>query len=224
MFMKKIYITEKQLKEALGLQLSYLDNNENGSKSVPYDSEISINGDLSRDSKTTTDKITSKQTPRSYFGARKRHATINCNTNKNNSLINESNKDLQNKLYTIPDYLYNKLKINYNKSKNKKNVIGFKRLENLISNRDIKNSEMYRLKNHFSKIDKNNGEYFLLGGDEMERWIEQQLNIATSASKHSKDVKHDMGIENAYIKTHTKNSGNGMAHTKKNNKIQFNYE
>lgn len=222
--MRKIYITEQQLNEALGFSLSYLNNNENGSKSNPFDSEITTDGNISNGTENTTDKINSKRTPRSYFGARKRHATINCDIFKNGNIINESNQDLEDKIYTIPNEIFNLLKLNYKTVKNKSNVKSIKRLKNLLNNRGIKNSEMYRLKNFFDKTSKNNDEFSLLGGVKMKQWIEQQLKNATTASKHSKDVKHNMGMENAYIKKHNKNSGNGMAHTNKKNNIQFNYE
>lgn len=222
--MRKIYITEKQLKEAFGAPLSYFNANDNGARVNPFDSEITTDGQINGETENTTDKIASKRTPRTYFGAQKRHSTINCEKNSDNNLIKESNKDLEDNIYTIPNEIFKLLSYNYNTVKNKNNVKSIKRLKNLLNDRGIKNSEMYRLKNFFDNTDEKNEEFKLLGGTKMKRWIEQQLKSATTASKHSKDVRHNMGDKNAYIKNHIKNSGNGMAHTEKKDSVEFHYE
>ena len=58
----------------------------------------------------------------------------------------------------------------------------------------------------------------------MHRWIEEQLKNAKSVSHNSKEVKKDLGFENAFIKKHDKTSKNGKAHTSKNNNVTFSYE
>lgn len=221
--MKRVYITKQQLEEALGVPYEQFNTNRNGSKTNIFDTEITVNGSISGDTKVTTDKIMGSKTPRNYFGARGTHSTIKCSIEKNN-LISESNKDLENKIYTIPDNIYTLLKNNLNIYKNKKNVNGIKRLTNLVSNRNIKNSEMYRLKSYFQNIDEKSEEFNVLGGKKMKQWIDLQLKNATNASKFSKDVKHMMGDKNAYIKKHNKENKNGKAHSVKKNNITFNYE
>ena len=221
--MRKIYVTEKQLHEALGMSLSYLNNSENGASASHYDSEITVNGNITGETKTTMDKISKSKAPRSYFGARKRMATINCSIDSNKKKLFETNQDLVDKTYTIPNDLYNILKNNYASIGKQHNIEGIKRLKNLINARVINTNEMYRLKNDFERMDSKSDEYRLLGGTKMKRWIEQQLKTATTMSKHSKDVKHMLGDTNAYIKKHQK-TGTGTAHTVKKNNVQFNYE
>lgn len=221
--MRKIYVTEKQLHEALGMSLSYLNNSENGASASHYDSEITVNGNITGETETTMDKISKSKAPRSYFGARKRMATINCSIDSNKKKLFETNQDLVDKTYTIPDDLYNILKNNYASIGKQHNIEGIKRLKNLINARVINTNEMYRLKNDFERMDSKSDEYRLLGGTKMKRWIEQQLKTATTMSKHSKDVKHMLGDTNAYIKKHQK-TGTGTAHTVKKNNVQFNYE
>lgn len=221
--MRKIYVTEKQLHEALGMSLSYLNNNENGASASHYDSEITVNGNITGETETTMDKISKSKAPRSYFGARKRMATINCSIDSNKKKLFETNQDLVDKTYTIPNDLYTILKNNFNSVSSKHNIDGIKRLKNLINARAINTSEMYRLKSDFERMDSKSDEYKLLGGTKMKRWIEQQLKTATTMSKHSKDVKHMLGDTNAYIKKHQK-TGTGTAHTVKKNNVQFNYE
>ena len=221
--MRKIYVTEKQLHEALGMSLSYLNNSENGASASHYDSEITVNGNITGETETTMDKISKSKAPRSYFGARKRMATINCSIDSNKKKLFETNQDLVDKTYTIPDDLYTILKNNFNSVSGGRNIDGIKRLKNLINTRAINTSEMYRLKSDFERMDSKSDEYRLLGGTKMKRWIEQQLKTATTMSKHSKDVKHMLGVPNAYIKNHKK-IGTGTAHTVKKNNVQFNYE
>ena len=88
--MRKIYVTEKQLHEALGMSLSYLNNSENGASASHYDSEITVNGNITGETKTTMDKISKSKAPRSYFGARKRMATINCSIDSNKKKLFET--------------------------------------------------------------------------------------------------------------------------------------
>lgn len=221
--MRKIYVTEKQLHEALGMSLSYLNNSENGASASHYDSEITVNGNITGETETTMDKISKSKAPRSYFGARKRMATINCSIDSNKKKLFETNQDLVDKTYTIPNDLYNILKNNYASIGKQHNIEGIKRLKNLINARVINTNEMYRLKSDFERMDSKSDEYRLLGGTKMKRWIEQQLKTATTMSKHSKDVKHMLGDTNAYIKKHQK-TGTGTAHTVKKNNVQFNYE
>ena len=221
--MRKIYVTEKQLHEALGMSLSYLNNNENGASASHYDSEITVNGNITGETETTMDKISKSKAPRSYFGARKRMATINCSIDSNKKKLFETNQDLVDKTYTIPDDLYTILKNNFNSVSSRHNIDGIKRIKNLINARVINTNEMYRLKSDFECMDSKSDVYKLLGGAKMKRWIEQQLKTATTMSKHSKDVKHMLGDTNAYIKKHQK-IGTGTAHTVKKNNVQFNYE
>ena len=108
--MRKIYVTEKQLHEALGMSLSYLNNSENGASASHYDSEITVNGNITGETETTMDKISKSKAPRSYFGARKRMTTINCSIDSDKKKLFETNQDLVDKTYTIPNDLYNILK------------------------------------------------------------------------------------------------------------------
>lgn len=221
--MRKIYVTENQLQEALGMSLSYLNNSENGASAFKYDSEITVNGDITGETETTLDKISKSKAPRSYFGARTRMTTITCSKDYGKKKLYETNQELVDKTYTIPNDLYDILKNNFNSIRSRRNVDGIKRLKNLINVRAINTSEMYRLKNYFNNIDEKSEEFKLLGGTKMKRWIEQQLKTATTMSQHSKDMKHELGDPNAYIETHQK-TGTGTAHTVKKNNVQFNYE
>lgn len=100
---------------------------------------------------------------------------------------------------------------------------GIRRLKNLVDMRSLSTGEMYRIRNKFNNIDTKSEEYRLIGGDEMRRWIEKELENAKSSSYSSKKTKSDLGIENAFISNHSKQGKNGMAHTRKNNNVTFTY-
>lgn len=221
----RIKITEKQLNEVLGVNMAYLNPNDNGMPRGDYDSQISVSDEMDDDTPTPTigDRISKSRAPRSYFGARKRHNTLNCSVKKKNELINEVNQELVDKKFVIPNDIMKKLQNNLNNNNDKKNVKGIMRLKNLVNMGGISTNEMYRLKNYFNTANKQDFEYDMLGGDEMKRWIEQQLNTATSISHNSKQVKKDLGMKNAFIKSHNK-TGYGTAHSTKNNGVSFDYE
>lgn len=221
----KIRITEKQLNEVLGVNMSYLNPNDNGIPKGDWDSQISVSDEMDDGTPTPTtgDRISKSRAPRSYFGARKRHAPVNCSYKTKGSIIMETNQDLEGKKYNIPDYIMKKLQINLNANKNNKNVDGIMRLKNLINMKGVTTGEMYRLKNFFENADKQDYQYTMLGGDEMKRWIDQQLKTATSVSRSSKEVKKELGMKNAFIKKHTK-TGHGTAHSDKKNDVTFSYE
>lgn len=218
----KIRITEKQLSEAFGDVLSYLNVRDDGMNKHNADSEITTGDKTDIPMKPKkTDDISDEMAPRRHYGARKGLATLNCSTNKK-KLVFETNQELKDKQYTIPSDIYNKLKSNLLRVQNNENVQGLQRLKNLVDMKSINYGEMYRLRNYFNNIDTDGEEYNLLGGGIMKRWIENQLETSKSISHNSKELKKNMGIENSFIKKHEK-QGMGSAHSKKNN-ITFEYE
>ena len=66
----KIRITEKQLNEVLGINMSYLNPNDSGVVKGDYDSQISVSDEMTDDTPTPTvgDRISKSRAPRSYFG------------------------------------------------------------------------------------------------------------------------------------------------------------
>lgn len=221
----KIRITEKQLNEVLGVNMSYLNPNDSGVVKGDYDSQISVSDEMTDDTPTPTvgDRISKSRAPRSYFGSRRRHAPIKCSKSCGDNIITETNQELVDKKYIIPDNIMKNLQNNLTINQNKKNVDGIMRLKNLVNMKNITTGELYRLNNYFNNANKDDYEYKMLGGDEMKRWVEQQIKTATNISRNSKEVKKEIGIKNAFIKNHTK-SGSGTAHSNKNNGISFSYE
>jgi hypothetical protein len=219
----RIKITERQLNEVLGANLMYLDTKTDDISRGNADNDITVNDKTDIEATPTTgDDISKMRSPRGHYGARKRIGTINCSKNNEKDLISETNQELEDKTYTIPTHLLNTLKNNMNKCMGS-DVKGQQRLNNLINTKNITYGEMYRLKNHFNNINKEDKEYMLLGGNEMERWVNQQLDTSMAISHNSKVLKKNLGMENAFIKKHQK-TGTGTSHSQKSNNVSFDYE
>jgi hypothetical protein len=109
------------------------------------------------------------------------------------------NKDLQDKLFKIPESLYNELKMVKEKYNGQETVQGFQRLNNLLNDEKLSYSEMKRLKNYFDNYDgdKSDDEYKLNGGDRMAKWVNNALKIARDSIKKA---KKEAGMSNTYIK------------------------
>ena len=119
--------------------------------------------------------------------------------------VNESN-ELKNRKFPIPDGVRKKLtaiKDNYNGDKN---MLGYKRLCNILDMDGIKYSEMKRLKNFFDNYEGSDKsmEYILNGGEPMKLWVTNTLYTATKSVHDYKQAKKDAGIKNAFIKPHNK--------------------
>lgn len=229
--MKKIILNKRQVTEVIGADFSYLDKDDNDFNFYNSDNEIVTSSQINNDSDgepITTDGYASQLAPRYFYGHRDVRGTISCNKKNKKNSIDEENKDLKNKTFKIPDNLYSILKNLSVKYSSKKDSKGYKRLNNLIKMRNLTTNEMYQLKNYFDKLSNSDEEYNIIGGDEMKEWVNKELNIATSINYRGKDIKRKMGDNNAFIKNHEKEYGNGKGHSgiSQNMKkdVEFNYE
>lgn len=222
--MRRVIFTQKQLDEVIGGDFQYLKDNTTG-MGEKGDAEIVANPTLSDNEEhgkpITGDEFGSKIAPNrrfGYIGAGK--VNITCSKTNKKKVVSESNQDLVNKKFKIPDEIYGHLKNNLQGIQDK-STKGYKRLNNLVNNRYITTSEMYRLKNFFDKNSEESAEYNLIGGNEMKTWIEKELGAATTMSRQSKEIKRDLGQNNAFIKSHEKTCGNNGAHTRKDVEITY---
>lgn len=229
--MKKIIFNKHQVTEVIGADFSYLDKDDNDFNFYNSDNEIVTSDQLSNDidgEPITTDKYASQLAPRYFYGHRDVRGTVSCNKINNKNILDEENENLKNKTFKIPDNLYSYLKNLLKKYSTNKEIKGFKRLNNLIKTRNINTNEMYQLKNRLDKLDKSDEEYNVIGGDELKKWIDKELNLATTIDYRSKDIKRQMGDTNAFIKSHNKEYGNDGAHSNFSQSVKkdvkFNYE
>jgi len=116
------------------------------------------------------------------------------------------NKDLVDRMFKIPQGLYDELKGIDEKYRGKEDIKGMQRLRNLLSDEKLTYSEMKRLKNYFDTYsgDKSDDEFKLNGGDRMLKWINNALKVARDAVKNVKNAKKEAGMSNTHIKSHEK--------------------
>lgn len=220
---KTIYISERQLREILGADSAYLDSMEGDFREFNGTSEVGVGGKLSNKTDAepiTGDEYASMLAPTNDWlnNGRRQPLVMNCEVEDDEQLV-ENAPIGQGKTWTIPDELYRQLQSNCQTYQGDKNAAGWDRLNNLVNQRNIKFSEMKRLKNFFDKEGKSDpNNYNLIGGKNMENWVQNSLKTYRGAVASDKANRAAMGFENVYQKAGgTKNSGNGQAHTKKNN-------
>lgn len=122
-------------------------------------------------------------------------------------LINEDgNSLLKGRKFFLPDGVKKELLSTLKNFNGDKSSVGYKRLNNLLQMNGIKYNEMKRLKNFFDNFhgEKTDIEYMLNGGDVMKSWVNLTLNNATNQIKDFKTAKKNIGINNSFIKPHSK--------------------
>lgn len=121
--------------------------------------------------------------------------------------LTEENRELKGKVFTLPDGIRKHLRNTLERFSDQTTKDGYKRLNNILSMENISYYEMKRIKNFFDnfKGKEDNVEFQLNGGKPMRTWVNNTLNTATSAVRDFKQAKKDAGIENAFIKKHSKN-------------------
>lgn len=124
-------------------------------------------------------------------------------------IITENN-ELKNRKFPIPDGVRKYLQKTLDNYNGDKTIDGYKRLNNILSMNGIAYNEMKRLKNFFDNYqgtDKS-AEFILNGGEPMKNWVNNTLYTATKAVHDFKQAKKDAGIDNAFIKHHSKDRQN----------------
>jgi hypothetical protein len=214
---KTIYLSESQYNTIVGL-----DNSEN-STLPPYTATETTTGEGTGDDEPiVADKIAYSM---ATTGLGNRRSGLYCSRNSKKKIFEGGNSDINSKNYTVPDNLishYQNIKRQYgDKREAGKDTIDF-----IINNGSITGEHAYELQSRLSNMDSKSREFQILGGNETLNWLNNVLGRDASLSKKSKQIKSDMGFDNAFIKKHNKNNG-GKAHSQKNNNsnvININYE
>lgn len=208
---RKIKLTRSQISEIVDADFTYLDdgddyNEYNGNSEVTTSSNLS-NGESSEP--INTDDYANTMSPRWYYGMRSPKAAyvMACSKNeKGKDKIFEENSDLKFRKYVIPDELYMNLKNTLGQHSDKTKVPGYKRLNNLLQNRNVSYSDMKRIKNFFDTFQgkETDIDFIMNGGNKMKNWVNGELQTSRDAIHNVKDAEMKSGIENAFIRTHTK--------------------
>lgn len=101
------------------------------------------------------------------------------------------NKDLYGKEYEVPTNILNNLKT----------FGGEKTINNILNSKKISYSNLKRIKNRME-----NGEMENLGGQDFKNWVDETLGADRRGLDTSKKTKKNSGIENSYLKSHSKRS------------------
>ena len=141
------------------------------------------------------------------------------------------NSNLKNKYFKVPDNVFNQINRNLNAiNPDGEQAKGLKRAKDIVSDRKISYSQMKRLKNYFDSYqgDGNDDEFKLIGGKITRMWVDKTLGSNRDSIKQSKKTKMDGGLENQFLKTHTKDNDNadptrangGMIDVRKSSKMR----
>jgi hypothetical protein len=141
------------------------------------------------------------------------------------------NSSLQNRYFKVPDKVYNKINQALSSINNdSEHAKGVKRAKDIIADRKISYAQMKRLKNYFDsyKGDGTDDEYKLIGGKATRLWVDKALGSSRDSVYQAKKAKMDGGLENQFIRTHTKDNDNanptkangGMIDIRKSNKMR----
>ena len=119
-----------------------------------------------------------------------------------------ANSNLYGKKWTVPNSVVSKLNKEINKGN--KSMKGYKRAQNIASDRTMTYSMLKRMKNFFDSFsgNKNDSEYLINGGDAMKTWVNNTLNSSRGDIVRDKRNKSDSGMTNQFKKSHTKDRDN----------------
>ena len=119
-----------------------------------------------------------------------------------------ANSDLYGKKWTVPNDVISKLNKSINNSN--KSDKGYKRAQNITSDRSMTYSMLKRIKNFFDSFsgNKNDSDYLLAGGDSMKTWVGNTLEKSRGDIVRDKRNKSDSGMSNQFKKTHDKDKNN----------------
>ncbi len=105
------------------------------------------------------------------------------------------NKDLYNKIYTVPQNILNNLR----------KYSGNEIIDNILSRKTVTYQNLKKIKHKME-----NGETEQLGGNQFLTWVNQSLNSDRSSIDLTKRNKMETGMENAYLQSHEKNNINDL--------------
>ncbi len=120
------------------------------------------------------------------------------------------NSALEDKKYPCPDDLINYLNSILSKFKNDSESKGYKRINGIIGRKELTYPQMKNIKSYFDNFegDKGSAEYNLHGGDKMKDWINKELKASIATVYNPKAAQKNIGMENKFKKTHTKDRDN----------------
>jgi len=132
-----------------------------------------------------------------------------------------ANSGLQGKTIPIEDKVKKHLNKIFNAYKGNKTVEGYNRLKNLVDSDEISYEQLKRIKNFFDNFNGNINDtpYMLNGGTMMKKWVDYVLYVSRKGLEGKKKSMSDVGMDNQYIKNHSKDGIRIDPHDSDTNKI-----
>jgi len=122
------------------------------------------------------------------------------------------NQDLKNDEYVIPDELKSTLKSRL-ASMDKSNK-GYSRCSNLLDNGNVTYSQAKKFK-HEMENELEGVDYENVGGDDMLSFLDVSLSGRRNSVKGGKKNRMNSGMENQFLKTHTKDNSKNPTRVRK---------
>lgn len=117
------------------------------------------------------------------------------------------NKDIYNHKIVFPDNMREHMRVSHHKAKGAdKHGEGYKRNQDLQSQKSITYKQLKRIKNFFDnfKGKQTDHDFILNGGVEMKNWVNNELRRMREGIHMTKHNKSETGMQNQHIKTHSK--------------------
>lgn len=121
-----------------------------------------------------------------------------------------ANSSLEDKYFTPPDKVLNKIESALAKIDVEKRAKGFQRAKEILTKKVITYAQMKRLKNYFDSYEGDgfDDEFKLIGGYTMQKWVDKALGTSRDAVHDVKQTRMDAGEENQFKRTHEKDKDN----------------
>jgi len=117
------------------------------------------------------------------------------------------NKEIYNDKIVFPEKMREHMRLSHHKAKGAdKNGEGYKRNQELQSQKSMTYKQLKRIKNFFDNFKGKDvdHEFILNGGIEMKNWVNNELRRMREGIHMTKHNKSETGMQNQHIKTHSK--------------------
>jgi|694.fasta_scaffold56518_5 hypothetical protein len=120
------------------------------------------------------------------------------------------NSQLYNRKAKLPDSLVKHLEKSFNSMGSDTNVEGHNRNKELRETGVATYQQIKRIKNWFDSYNgnKEDAPFILNGGDRMNTWCDEVLNVWRNSTEGGKEIKKDTGMMNQYNDEHTRDNLN----------------
>ena len=117
------------------------------------------------------------------------------------------NKDIYDHKVEFPEHMREHMRVSHHKAKGAdKHGEGYKRNQELQSQKSITYKQLKRIKNFFDSFKGKDvdHEFILNGGIEMKNWVNNELRRMREGIYTTKHNKSETGMQNQHIQTHSK--------------------